>query len=85
MLEAKAFFPTTSIAGGLFMLKRTIITTGLAGGLFCPYKGLLPAAFHALNFLSRAPIFTAGAKAPYFLLLFTCSPVNGSTNSLMLI
>ena len=23
MLEAKAFFPTTSIAGGLFMLKRT--------------------------------------------------------------
>ncbi|MDU1177701.1 MAG: hypothetical protein E7D52_05475 [Peptoniphilus harei] len=23
MLEAKAYFPTTSIAGGLFMLKRT--------------------------------------------------------------
>ncbi|WP_062551913.1 hypothetical protein [Peptoniphilus phoceensis] len=27
MLEAKASFPTTSIAGGLFMLKRTIKVT----------------------------------------------------------
>jgi len=24
LLEAKAYFPTTSIAGGLFMLKRTM-------------------------------------------------------------
>ena len=34
LLEAKAYFPTTSIAGGLFMLKRKIKLLGLFQGVF---------------------------------------------------
>ena len=38
LLEAKAYFPTTSIAGGFFMLKRTIKKSRLGSFFLLPLR-----------------------------------------------
>ena len=62
----------------------TIRTTGLAGGLHCAYKAPIPAALKAPESLPSAPGSQAAPKGAYdYLPLPYCSPVNGSTTSLI--
>ena len=67
------------------ILYLSIKTAGSAGGLLCPCKGLILAALVSAPKVCLSHADSATAKAVYFLLPFSGSPVNGSIYSFKLI